>query len=153
MEVTGMCFQGGGVRFCNCAHMFAYFMLGCLCLHDSLHEVNTLRVSVPCIPHGMSWTPNYVKIELCSFFRSIKMRNVLISSTDFELFDSDMTAQDYEFFQKHKGAFKSLLEDQVWSDKWINGLLHFKCLYSPLGWEGFFKMFSHAPGLGGYDIK
>ena len=48
------------------------------------------------------------------------MRNVLISSTDFELFDSDMTAQDYEFFQKHKGAFKSLLEDQVWSDKWIN---------------------------------
>ena len=45
------------------------------------------------------------------------MRNVLISSTDFELFDSDMTAQDYEFFQKHKGAFKSLLEDQVWSDK------------------------------------
>ena len=48
------------------------------------------------------------------------MRNVLISSTDFELFDSDMTAQDYEFFQTQEGAFKSLLEDQVWSDKWIN---------------------------------
>lgn len=45
------------------------------------------------------------------------MRNVLISSTDFELFDSDMTAQDYEFFQKHKGAFKSLLEDQSQEQK------------------------------------
>ena len=43
----------------------------------------------------------------------IKMRNVLFSSTDFELFDSDLTPQDYEFFQKHKGAFKSFLEDQV----------------------------------------
>lgn len=43
----------------------------------------------------------------------IKMRNVPFSSTDFELFDPDLTPQDYEFFQKHKGAFKSLLEDQV----------------------------------------
>jgi len=41
------------------------------------------------------------------------MRNVLFSSTDFELFDSDLTPQDHEFFQKHKGAFKSFLEDQV----------------------------------------
>ena len=43
----------------------------------------------------------------------IKMRNVLFSSRDFELFDTDITPQDYEFFQKHKGAFKTLLEDQV----------------------------------------
>lgn len=41
------------------------------------------------------------------------MRNVVFSATDFELFDPDITAQDYEFFQKHKGAFKCLLEDQV----------------------------------------
>lgn len=42
-----------------------------------------------------------------------KMRDVPFSSTDFELFNPDLTPQDYEFFQKHKGAFKSLLEDQV----------------------------------------
>lgn len=42
-----------------------------------------------------------------------KMRNVLFSSSDFELFDPDITPQDYEFYQKHKDALKSLLEDQV----------------------------------------
>lgn len=47
------------------------------------------------------------------------MRNVLFSSSDFELFDPDITPQDYEFYQKHKDALKSLLEDQVlkWSVK------------------------------------
>ena len=43
----------------------------------------------------------------------MKMRNVIFSTTDFELFDQDITRQDYEFFQKHKGAFKCLLEDQA----------------------------------------
>lgn len=51
-----------------------------------------------------------VKGEVVS---EVNMRNVLFSPTDFELFDPDITPQDYEFFHKHKGAFKSLLEDQV----------------------------------------
>ncbi|CAH3033379.1 unnamed protein product [Pocillopora meandrina] len=41
------------------------------------------------------------------------MRNVSFSSSDFELFDPDITPQDYEFYQKHKDALKSLLEDQT----------------------------------------
>ena len=53
-----------------------------------------------------------IESESCNRIQ-IKMRNVLFSSTDFEFFDPDITPQDYEFFQKHKGAFKSLLEDQV----------------------------------------
>ena len=47
------------------------------------------------------------------------MRNVLINSSDFGLFDPDITPQDYEFFQKHKGAFKGLLEDQVWKYNFV----------------------------------
>lgn len=41
----------------------------------------------------------------------------MINSSDFELFDPDITPQDYEFFQKHKGALKSLLEDQSQEQK------------------------------------
>lgn len=40
------------------------------------------------------------------------MRNVQFTSWDFELFESDITIEDYEFFTKHEGAFKAMLEDQ-----------------------------------------
>ena len=64
------------------------------------------------------------------------MRNVVINSSDFELFDPDITPQDYEFFQKHKGAFKGLLEDQVWTYnfvlKGVNLVGTFKLNYNSL---------------------
>ena len=41
------------------------------------------------------------------------MRNVQFTSWDFELFESDITFEDFEFFTKHEGAFKAMLEDQV----------------------------------------
>ena len=41
------------------------------------------------------------------------MREISFSSTDSKLFDCDISSLDYEFYQKHKGAFKGMLEDQV----------------------------------------
>lgn len=41
------------------------------------------------------------------------MRNVEFTWWDFELFESDITFEDFEFFKKHEGAFKAMLEDQV----------------------------------------
>lgn len=40
-------------------------------------------------------------------------RQVSIRATDFDLFDQDLSPSDYEFFKKHTGAFKRMLEDQV----------------------------------------
>ena len=46
-------------------------------------------------------------------YGNIKMRNVQFTSWDFELFESDITFEDFEFFTKHEGAFKAMLADQV----------------------------------------
>ncbi|KAK2564361.1 hypothetical protein P5673_011786 [Acropora cervicornis] len=46
-------------------------------------------------------------------YGNIKMRNVQFTSWDFELFESDITFEDFEFFTKHEGAFKAMLEDQA----------------------------------------
>jgi hypothetical protein len=41
------------------------------------------------------------------------MRDIVLSLADFDLFDQDLSPSDYEFFKKHTGAFKRMLEDQV----------------------------------------
>ena len=40
-------------------------------------------------------------------------RKVSITTADFDLFDQDLTPNDYDFFKKHTGTFKRMLEDQV----------------------------------------
>lgn len=70
------------------------------------------------VPPQITFQEEYTKVLFNRKWKSfqdriVKMRNVVFTSTDFELFDPDITPQDYEFFQKHKGAFKGLLEDQV----------------------------------------
>ncbi|KXJ28849.1 axoneme-associated protein mst101(2) [Exaiptasia diaphana] len=40
------------------------------------------------------------------------MREVSFRTSDFDLFGQDMSPADYEFFKKHSGAFKRMMEDQ-----------------------------------------
>ena len=61
-------------------------------------------------------------------YGNIKMRNVQFTSWDFELFESEITFEDYEFFTKHEGAFKAMLEDQVLIRTSYTGIVLYKYL-------------------------
>ena len=41
------------------------------------------------------------------------MRKVWLNREDFELFHTDITPFDYEFFRTHNGAFKRMWQEQV----------------------------------------
>lgn len=41
------------------------------------------------------------------------MRKVWLNWEDFELFHTDITPFDYEFFRTHNGAFKRMWQEQV----------------------------------------
>ena len=41
------------------------------------------------------------------------MRKIVLNTADFDLFDSDITQPEFEFFQRHKDVFKQMFVDQV----------------------------------------
>ena len=43
----------------------------------------------------------------------IKMRKIILTDNDFSMFSNDITPVDYDFFQRHKDAFKRMWTEQV----------------------------------------
>ena len=41
------------------------------------------------------------------------MRKIVLTSNDFELFDTEIGSVEFEFFHKHKDAFKRMWREQV----------------------------------------
>ena len=42
-----------------------------------------------------------------------KMRKIRLSDTDLELFDIEISPSDFNFYQKHKDAFRTMWKEQV----------------------------------------
>ena len=41
------------------------------------------------------------------------MKKLTFSTQDFGMFDAELTGLEYEFFMKHTGAFKRMMQDEV----------------------------------------
>ena len=81
------------------------------------HLIKTTLSCLQCIKRGFFFglfnRIFAISINGCVEHKEAKMRKVILTANDFEMFDTEISSVEFEFYQKHRDAFPRMWKEQV----------------------------------------